>query len=152
MSPPAFDCRRPASPAVVVLASPYARDREYLREFINSNQVRVVEAQTYREALAAMSCTGANLIVCDESLRWRDILGYMAESCYPSRLVVLAASPTPVMVAEVLNLGGYDVLAKPFCEPEVRWVLGTQALDPRAPKHEPSRETTTKPRVFAARS
>ena len=120
---PASAALTPMCPAVAVLASPYARDLEYLRETLKQNDIRIIEAATHREALEAIGRYGPSVIVYDESLPWRDVLSYTAECYYPSRLIVIAASPVPPFVAEVVNLGGYDVLTKPFSAREVSWIV-----------------------------
>ena len=118
----AFVARRPSQPGVVVVASPLARDREYLRRLLERDGIRIVEASTYREALGGIGTFGASLVLCDESIEWRNMLGYLAETCYPPLVVVVAASPSRTLYAEVLNLGGDYVLSKPFDESEVDWL------------------------------
>jgi DNA-binding response OmpR family regulator len=126
----AYATRRPVSPPVVVLASPLARDREYLRRTLENTDIRIVEASTYREALDAIGAFGATLALCDESLEWQDLLGHLVESFYPPRVIVIAASPSTNLCAEVLNCGGDYVLPKPFVQSEVEWLLNLVAPTP----------------------
>jgi DNA-binding response OmpR family regulator len=66
------------------------------------------------------------VIVCERDLpdgTWKDILGDTAEFPNPPALVVTSRLADDYLWAEVLNLGGYDLLAKPFSESEVKRVL-----------------------------
>jgi DNA-binding response OmpR family regulator len=104
-----------------------------------------VEVTTCREALSVISEFGVTAVFCDEMLPWRDLLSYLAEDCQPPRVVVVAAAPCESLWADVINLGGFDVLAKPFVEREVNWVLSTArsstASQPPA-RRPPARERT----------
>jgi FixJ family two-component response regulator len=60
------------------------------------------------------------VVICERSLAdgdWKDLLGKTA------RLIVTSHAADEALWAEVLNLGGYDVLAQPFDEQEVRRVV-----------------------------
>jgi len=54
---------------------------------------------------------------------WMDVL-HLAREC-PRELEVIVTDPhaDARLWAEVLNLGGYDLLAQPFYQPEVRRIL-----------------------------
>jgi DNA-binding response OmpR family regulator len=121
---------RAVSPAAVILATPLERDLQYLRRVAEQSALVSMEAATGREALAAISHTGAGAVICDESLPWRDLLSYLAEDCDPPRVIVIASAPQNTMWAEVLSLGGFDVLAKPFVEDEVSRLMGMVCARP----------------------
>jgi hypothetical protein len=66
------------------------------------------------------------IITSDGSLgdgNWRDILGYVAPLPCPPRLIVIAEAFDDHLWAEVLHLGGYDVLAQPVRREEVARTL-----------------------------
>lgn len=68
------------------------------------------------------------VIICDRSLAdgdWRDILHSIASLPSAPRLIVTAADADDVLWADVLNRGGYDVLAQPFREQEVIRVVAS---------------------------
>jgi len=68
------------------------------------------------------------VIICDRSVAggtWRDILQCIAPLPCAPRLIVTAADADDVLWADVLNLGGYDVLAQPFREQEVIRVVAS---------------------------
>jgi DNA-binding response OmpR family regulator len=124
--------RRPVLPAVVVLAIPQARDREYLRQFLHTNRISAVEALTYREVLNVVGRYGASLLLIDETLEWRELLGYLSEALYPPLVVVVAASPATHLYGEVLNHGGDYVLAKPFIHSEIEWLINLVVSTPES--------------------
>lgn len=127
-----------ASPVTVILATPLARDLQYLRQIIDQHHLQTVQASTHREALAAISRSGATALICDESIPWRDLLSYLADDCDPPRVIVVASAPRNTLWAEVLSLGGFDVLSKPFNDAEVSRVLKLACARP--PLRPPSRK------------
>ena len=129
---------RPPSPAVVVLATLLSRDRKYLRDAIEAHELRAVEVTTCNEALLAIGDVGPTAIFCDEQLPWRDLLSCLAQSCHCPRIIVVAAAPCETLCAEVVNLGGFDVLAKPFCAQEVDWLLLTACSIPHSVRKSPA--------------
>lgn len=126
-----------ASPVTVIVATPLTRDSQYLRQIARKHNLQTAEVGSYREALAAIARSGATALVCDESLPWRDLLSYLADNCDPPRVVVVASTPPNTMWAEVLSLGGFDVLTKPFIDAEVARVLKMACARP--PLRMPSR-------------
>jgi DNA-binding response OmpR family regulator len=62
------------------------------------------------------------IVICECVLpdgNWRDLLSIMAPLAESPRLIVISAHADDLLWAEVLNLGGYDVLAKPLKLQEV---------------------------------
>ena len=59
---------------------------------------------------------------------WKSVLGHIRGEAHPPLLVVTSRVADEHLWAEVLNLGGYDVLAKPFIAEEVRHVCTTASL------------------------
>jgi DNA-binding response OmpR family regulator len=54
---------------------------------------------------------------------WKDILAAIQLLPHPPLLVVTSRLADEYLWTEVLNLGGHDVLAKPFQAVELQWVL-----------------------------
>jgi DNA-binding response OmpR family regulator len=64
------------------------------------------------------------LVLCDDALPWRDLLeGPIRALPVPPLLVVSSRLADDRLWAEALNLGAYDVLAKPFDKAEVIRVI-----------------------------
>jgi DNA-binding response OmpR family regulator len=64
--------------------------------------------------------------ICESDLpdgSWKDLLAHLADMNRPPLLIVTSRLADEVLWSEVLNLGGYNVLAKPLVETEVRHVL-----------------------------
>ena len=68
------------------------------------------------------------MIFCDHSVEdgtWQDLLNRVSAIAGPPLVVVTSRLADDHLWAEVLNVGGWDVLAKPFREREVLHVLDT---------------------------
>lgn len=88
---------------------------------------RVAEARTCRDGLESARRYRFPVVLCDDHLpdgTWLDIFNSIAASVDPPLLIVSSRVADAHLWAEVLNLGGFDVLAKPFRTPEVRHVVG----------------------------
>jgi DNA-binding response OmpR family regulator len=68
--------------------------------------------------------------ICDQTLDdgdWRDVLSDLQNEKEPPPLIVSSRAADDRLWAEVLNLGGYDLLVKPFIAAEVCRVVGMAA-------------------------
>ncbi len=64
------------------------------------------------------------VVLCDDMLPWRELLdGPIQKLCAPPLLIVSSRLADERLWAEALNLGAYDVLAKPFDQGEVIRVI-----------------------------
>lgn len=62
------------------------------------------------------------LLICDERLEdgdWKAVLDLLSKVDGPPQMIVTSRLADECLWAEVLNLGGFDVLAKPFDASEV---------------------------------
>jgi len=87
---------------------------------------------TYREALRELSLNRMPVIFCEYPLpdgNWKDVLGHLALMPDRPRLIVFSRQADESLWAEVLNLGGFDVLATPFREAELLLTIGSAWLD-----------------------
>jgi len=60
---------------------------------------------------------------------WKDVLGQLAPMPDRPRLIVFSRQADESLWAEVLNLGGFDLLATPFREAELVFTIGSAWLD-----------------------
>ena len=93
---------------------------------VESMKWRVITARGVGSALAAMEKYCPQVIVCDSELldagSWRDLLPADIEQ--PAfELIVVSSLADDRLWAEVLNLGGFDVLSIPFSREEVERAL-----------------------------
>jgi len=81
---------------------------------------RLDEVTQCRKAVALARQHRVDVAICEEYLRdgdWKVILQGFEQLCERPRLIVTSRLADEALWAEVLNLGGYDVLQQPF-EPE----------------------------------
>jgi len=93
-----------------------------LREILMGSNWNIYETHGVRDAELFLHSRQAQVILCHCSLAdgsWKDILACISDLPAPPRLIVTSETTDEFLWAEVLNLGGYDVIAQPFWEPEV---------------------------------
>jgi DNA-binding response OmpR family regulator len=101
---------------VVLVVSPCEGDLLALRGALPSNWTLYI-ASDAAEAKQILRQTSVPVILCDSELpdgNWKDLLVAVAGIQSPPLLIVTSRLADEYLWAEVLNLGGYDVLAKPF--------------------------------------
>jgi DNA-binding response OmpR family regulator len=115
--------------AGILSVSPSANDHETLRQILKDVPWNISVARTLSEAVIQLQRERVPLIVvCESQLpdgTWKDVLNHIVECQQPPSLIVTSRLADEYLWAEVLNLGAYDVLSKPFNEREVRHVLGS---------------------------
>ena len=110
----------------VLCVSPEREDLNALSFILKGSLFQMIEARTRQQAVTSLCRDRMNVVICEGTLpdgTWKDILGYIAELPDPPLLVVTSKLADENLWAEVLNLGGFDVLAKPFTAQEVNYVL-----------------------------
>ena len=118
------------STVTVLSVSPTASDHTTLRAILEQSE-RLVGAgpkwtispcATIGSAMAALRDVEIPLLVAERDLApgsWRDILKKILVLPDPPYLIVTSVVADEYLWAEALNLGAYDVLAKPFDPSEV---------------------------------
>jgi len=104
----------------VLLLCPSMEAGERLTDILRETRWAVRPAHTVAEAADQLAANTAPVVICETPLPdgdWKDLLDKTP------RLIVTARHADDALWAEVLNLGGYDVLAQPFDEMEVSRVL-----------------------------
>lgn len=93
------------------------------RSIFNQFRCHTDHAKNCGEALPLIGRDVHGVIVSERDLpdgNWKDVLEAAAARQNPPVLIVTSRLADEYLWAEVLNLGGYDVLAKPFDRDEVR--------------------------------
>jgi two-component system KDP operon response regulator KdpE len=115
-------------PLSILSISTASEDHRVLREILKDSGWRIAQARTCREALARLSRRHMPLVICESNLSdgtWRDMLHRIHALASPPVLIVTSRLADDHLWAEVLNLGGYNVLAKPFRESEVKFMISS---------------------------
>lgn len=110
----------------ILLVSPIPEDHAFLVPLLSATGRKTYCARTYREAVTLLCRDRIAVVLCERDLpdgKWKDLLSQVAPLSDPPCLIVTSRVADEYLWAEVLNLGGYDVLAKPFDVQEVRRVV-----------------------------
>ena len=110
----------------MLLISSSREDHVSLRRILSRDRWKVHEARSYREAMSALCADRMPVVICESSLpdgNWKDVLGQVAPMADAPRLIVTSFHADDRLWAEVLNMGGFDVLLKPLDESEVLRVV-----------------------------
>ncbi|MFN3323769.1 MAG: response regulator [Bryobacteraceae bacterium] len=110
----------------VLSVSGFEEDHESLRSVFQRSNWIVSEARLVDEALTLLAAHQPAIVLCEERLpdgTWRDVLEGCSRLSRPPRLIVTSTRGDERLWAEVLNLGAYDLLLKPFEREEVSHVI-----------------------------
>ena len=113
-----------------------SEDRHALESILDSNGWTIQGAKSIREATRLLK-DRPSLILCERNLpdgSWKDIFREAQRLDNPAPFVVVSRNADERLWAEVLNLGGFDVLLKPFIHNEVQRVMNmaSRHATPRA--------------------
>lgn len=112
--------------AGIVIVSSSAHRRQFLRDVLAAADYATLEAVTRSEAIRLFSKHELSVIISDSQLSdgdWTDFVSGTADMVQPPRVIVIAPAATSSFWAEVLNLGGYDILQAPLNAEEIRRVV-----------------------------
>jgi RNA polymerase-binding transcription factor DksA/DNA-binding NarL/FixJ family response regulator len=109
----------------VLVVSGYEADHAALRRIFGRwwRLEKAVRCRDAREYLG--NSNRAAVVICERRLpdgNWKDVLGTLDDKPVAPNLIVVSKSPDDALWAEALNLGAWDVLAKPFVTEEARRV------------------------------
>lgn len=116
----------------ILSISPLADDHAELKRILAASPagpetLRIVSTvQSLPEAVAALKAENYSTVICENNLGcggWKDVLNATRQLAKPPLLIVTSLHADEYLWAEALNLGAYDVLAKPFSSAEVTRVV-----------------------------
>ena len=115
----------PRGPGTAVFVTAHEEDIEVLRPVLEGHHCTLEWAQTRARALPLLKEPRCGILLIDSDLPggWKNFLHDAQARAYPPALIVVARMTDERLWAEVLNLGGYDVLARPFNPREVEHVI-----------------------------
>jgi DNA-binding response OmpR family regulator len=111
----------------VLLISPFDEDHRHLRDILKHSNWQHHCARTQSEAFEFLRENITPVVICEGELpdgSWQDVLCRLGRMPCPPLLVVTSRIADDRLWSEVLNLGGYNVLAKPLNMKEVFHVVG----------------------------
>jgi len=115
----------------VLLVSPLDENHRYLTQILRHSKWKYYFARSRAEAIAFLRNNAVPVVICEADLidgTWRDLLDETTRIEPAPLLIVTSRLADDALWAEVLNLGGYNVLAQPFDSREVFRVVGNAWL------------------------
>jgi DNA-binding response OmpR family regulator len=111
----------------ILLVSPCQEDQSSLRHILHHAGWQISRCQNMAEAATHLKTSAPSLVICERDLpdgSWKDVLAQADTLQNPPLVLVVSRQADESLWGEVLNLGGYDVLFKPFDRSEVTRVVG----------------------------
>ncbi|HKW97663.1 MAG TPA: response regulator [Bryobacteraceae bacterium] len=140
--PPARPYRREVKKLQILAVSASESDQQELGRILAPLPWAVHRANSRVQAIEIMRRKAISIVLCDSDLpdgSWKDILHESSREPNPPCVIVTTPiSDDAPLWSEVLNLGGYEVLAKPFDAREVFHSISTccrtsrEAVQPHA--------------------
>ena len=115
----------------VLLVSPLDDDHRFLTQILRHSKWKYFVARSRAEALTLLRDDTIPVLICEAGLgdgTWRDLLEDTTRLAHVPLMIVTSRLADDLLWAEVLNLGGYNVLAQPFDSREVFRVVGNAWL------------------------
>jgi DNA-binding response OmpR family regulator len=120
----------PTRNAMVLSVSPIPDDHVYLKQILHysgwslpsDSRWELNESLTLTSAVSVLRQQPIPVVICESDLQpgtWREMLEQVGCLPSPPLLIVSSRLADERLWAEALNLGAYDVLAKPFDKSEV---------------------------------
>jgi DNA-binding response OmpR family regulator len=116
-----------ANRADVLIVSSAVDDHAIIGSIFNGTRWTVRHAILLRDAVALLDRQVIPVLICAQTVTdgtWKDLLAELAVLETPPAMLVTSGTLDDALWAEVLNIGGCDVLVKPFDHREVVWSVG----------------------------
>ena len=113
---------RANKPQLALVVSPNDEDHWRLIHILRPAGWSVDSARSCEEAVRSLEIEPARVVIVDCQLpdgSWKALLNRLTRMPYPPKLIVTSRLADERLWAEVLNLGGFDVLSQPFVSSEV---------------------------------
>jgi DNA-binding response OmpR family regulator len=111
----------------VLLISQFDEDHQHLCDILKHSNWQQNDVRTLEEACDFLVNNITPVVICESELpdgTWRDVLSLFGGMQHPPVLVVTSRLADDRLWSEALNLGAYNVLAKPLHMKEVFHVVG----------------------------
>lgn len=107
--------------SLALLVSPNDEDHWALIHILRPAGWAVDTVRTCAEAMRSMAIEPASVVIAERDLpdgNWKTLQNQLMRMEFPPALIVTSRLADERLWAEVLDLGGFDVLAQPFCATE----------------------------------
>jgi DNA-binding NtrC family response regulator len=136
----------------VLSVSPFDDDHRKLESIFSHSKWNLSRAHSCEEAVDFVRLNHTPVVISEKDLAglcWRNMLRrlHTLDLRPVPRLIVSARLADDHLWSEVLNLGGYNVLEKPFDHSEVFWVVSHAWLDWKSEKQRYASESSISPLV-----
>lgn len=111
----------------VLVVSPHPDDVACLRRILHHRDWDIGLSTGVADATKQLTARPPSVVICERDLPdgdWKDVFHHTEQMANAPLLLVVSKHADESLWAEVLNLGGYDVLLKPFDHAEVVRVVG----------------------------
>jgi DNA-binding response OmpR family regulator len=125
-------CPQPERVVTVLVISPVEEDHLILRNLFSHSKWHVDGVSKWESARVHLTLHRTPVVICERDLPdgdWKEVLTALSEFDDPPLLIITSRLADDYLWAEVLNLGGYDVLMKPFEPAEVFRVVSLAWLN-----------------------
>jgi DNA-binding response OmpR family regulator len=112
----------------VLIISSADRHLADLQSVFRSCEWKMRCVPSLRDGVSALPSMAPVVVICDDQLEdgdWKLAVNAIAKAECPPPLIVTSRIADNHMWAEVLNLGAWDLLAKPYVPSEVIYVVGS---------------------------
>jgi DNA-binding response OmpR family regulator len=122
---------KPTNPEISVralLLGEFEEDRLLVQKVFRQSAWRLFEAHDRHRALECVERNAPQVVIVESNLagwNWKQVLRDLNRLSKPPQLVVTSRTADELLWAEVLNIGGYDVLARPFAAEELERVVAS---------------------------
>jgi FixJ family two-component response regulator len=106
-------------------------DLRSMRVLLDDGEWKVQATAFWKHVGIVCRILAADVVLCDRKLpdgEWTDVLARLKSLEHPPPLVVCDPAADDRLWCEVLHMGAYDLMAKPFRAQELTRVLGSAAM------------------------
>lgn len=111
-----------------LLVGDYKGDRLLVQEVFRRLGWNLFEARDRRRAMECLDRNPVQVVIAESDLphwNWKRVLKDLRNLANPPQLVVTSPQADEYLWSEVLNIGGYDVMAQPLDSHEVERVISS---------------------------
>jgi two-component system, response regulator, stage 0 sporulation protein F len=111
-----------------LLVGEYKGDRLLVHEVFRRLGWKLFEARDRRRAMECLDTNPVHVVIAESDMpnwNWKRVLKDLRDRAKPPQLVVTSRQADESLWSEVLNVGGYDVMAQPLDSNEVERVVAS---------------------------